>query len=183
MGYCGGAQLDPTYHDLGDHTEAFQVDFDPARVTYAQLAELFWGSHDPTARRWNTQYKSALWFDGPEQEKTAFATRDAVAAKLGKSVQTVQTEILPLPRFYLAEDYHQKYALRHDDLLMKELERWFGDDPLAFANSSTAMRLNAWLAGHAPVEQVEHDLPLLGLSDEAQAHVRQRISRPAPGCR
>jgi peptide-methionine (S)-S-oxide reductase len=161
---------------MGDHTEAFQVDFDPSRVTYAQLLDLFWSEHDPTARSWSTQYKAAVWFHDPVQQAEATRSRDALAARLGGPVRT---EVLPLGTFTLAEDYHQKYYLRQHGELMAELARAV-DGTAGLLGSTAVARLNGWIAGNATSRaQVDRELPLLGLSAEGQRLVRARFGSQA----
>lgn len=148
------------------------MDFDPSKITYEQLLELFWSQHDPTRGAWSTQYKAAVWTHDAEQAAAAARSRDAVAARLGVAVRT---EVLPLGEFTLAEDYHQKYYLRRHEELMAALGRYF-DDTQGLIGSTAVARLNGWVAGHASSpEQVERELPQLGLSPAAQALVRERF--------
>lgn len=113
-----------------------------------------------------------MWTHDAAQAAGAARSRDAAAARLGASVRT---EVLPLGEFTLAEDYHQKYYLRHHEELMAELARYF-DDTAGLIGSTAAARLNGWLAGHASSpEQIERELPLLGLSPAGQALVRERF--------
>uniref|UniRef100_A0A0K8SDE3 peptide-methionine (S)-S-oxide reductase n=1 Tax=Lygus hesperus TaxID=30085 RepID=A0A0K8SDE3_LYGHE len=73
VGYCGGAKNNPTYRDLGDHTEAIDVDYDPNQITYEKLLELFWANHDPTARL-KTQYTSFIFYHDEDQKAAAEKT-------------------------------------------------------------------------------------------------------------
>jgi peptide-methionine (S)-S-oxide reductase len=114
-GYIGGHVPDPSYgqvcrHGTG-HAEAVEVWFDPARVTYPQLLEAFWRVHNPTTRNrqgWDlgSQYRSAIYFHGPEQEALATASRDAEQRTLARPIVT---EITPASAFYRAEEQHQRY--------------------------------------------------------------------------
>ena len=114
-GYAGGHTVNPTYEDVcGDqtgHAETVQITFDPAKISYAQLLEIFWDVHDPTTLNQQgddigTQYRSIILYETPEQQKIAEESKKAEAAKLG---QPVTTEIVPLNAFYRAEEYHQDY--------------------------------------------------------------------------
>jgi peptide-methionine (S)-S-oxide reductase len=97
------------------HTEAVRVVFDPARIAYDALLKIFWESHDPTQgmRQGNdvgTQYRSALYWYGEEQQKAAEASRDAYHRALAKAGHgSITSEICEAPKFYFAEDYHQQY--------------------------------------------------------------------------
>jgi peptide-methionine (S)-S-oxide reductase len=118
-GYQGGYTPNPTYEEtctgLTGHTEAVQVVYDPAKVTYADLLKVFWENHDPTQgmRQGNdigTQYRSAIYATSDDQLAEALASRDAfqpavTAAGLGP----ITTEIAKAGPFYYAEDYHQQY--------------------------------------------------------------------------
>ena len=92
MGYSGGTRKNPTYHSLGDHIETFQIDYDPARITYGQLLDIFWHSHQPDRKSWSRQYMAAVFYHTDEQKKLALQTRDQEANRLGTKIYT---EILP----------------------------------------------------------------------------------------
>jgi len=114
-GYIGGRTEQPTYrqvcgHGTG-HAEAVEVTFDPQRVGYDDLLNVFWQIHDPTQLNRQgpdvgDQYRSAIFTHGPEQERLATESRDREQSKLKRSIVT---QILPAPRFWPAEEYHQRY--------------------------------------------------------------------------
>lgn len=116
-GYMGGHVLNPTYRQVcsGDtgHAEVVQVRFDPARVSFREVLEVFFSSHDPTTlnRQGNdigTQYRSVVFYHTPEQQATA----TALIAELNERAiwpKPIVTEISPAAVFYPAEDYHQEY--------------------------------------------------------------------------
>jgi peptide-methionine (S)-S-oxide reductase len=114
VGYTGGTILDPTYEQVcggrTGHAEAVQVEYDPARVGYDDLLDLFWRVHDATQLNRQgpdvgSQYRSAIFFHDPEQEAAARAAK----ARQQASGSRIVTEIVPADTFYLAEDYHQQY--------------------------------------------------------------------------
>jgi peptide-methionine (S)-S-oxide reductase len=120
-GYTGGTVESPTYREVcGDatgHAEAVQVDFDPARVSYEDLLSVFWRIHDATTMNRQgpdvgTQYRSAIFFHTPEQEKAARASKAKEEAS-GRHRRPVVTEITPASRFWRAEEYHQRYNEKH----------------------------------------------------------------------
>lgn len=162
VGYAGGTKKDPTYRSLGDHTESFQVDFDPAKVTYERLLEVFWQGHDPAHAAYSRQYKAVVFFHDDEQERLAEESRDRVAKALGAKVAT---EILPAGPFTAAEDYHQKYRLRGARDLMAEFRAMYPDE-VHFRESTAAARVNGYLDGEGTPEQLKDELPRLGLSEE-----------------
>lgn len=175
VGYTGGTKADPDYHHLGDHTESIQIDFDPSVITYDEMLDIFWASHAPTRGAWSTQYKAAVFFADEGQRAAAEASRDRVADALGRQVTT---EVLPLGRFYLAEDYHQKYRLRGDRMLLAEFEAMY-PDPGDLTGSTAAARANAFLSGCAYSGDAERLAGRLGLSDEAVRHLLARVRRGA----
>jgi peptide-methionine (S)-S-oxide reductase len=118
VGYTGGETTDPTYEQVcggaTGHAEAVEVIFDPASVSYRQLLDTFWHIHSPTTlnrQGWDlgSQYRSAIFFHDPQQERLAVATRDSEQRSL---VRPIVTEIVPATRFYRAEEYHQRYFER-----------------------------------------------------------------------
>ena len=120
VGYAGGFTPNPTYEEvcsgLTGHAEVVQVVFDPHKVSYDDLLKVFWESHDPTQgmRQGNdvgTQYRSAIYTHGAEQQRAAQASRDGYASALRAAGHgdEITTEIVEAPTFYYAEDYHQQY--------------------------------------------------------------------------
>lgn len=116
-GYTGGKKENPTYEEVSSgrtgHLEAVQVHYDPGQVTYEKLLEVFWRHIDPTDGGGQfvdrgTQYRSAVFYHDEEQKRLAEKSRDSLATS-GKFPGPVATEILPLTKFYEAEDYHQDY--------------------------------------------------------------------------
>jgi peptide-methionine (S)-S-oxide reductase len=117
VGYTGGKLADPTYEDVCSdstgHAEAVEVDYDPAKLSYDKLLEVFWENHDPTQLNrqgpdWGTQYRSAIFFHDPQQEAAALASKEKLA-KSGRYSKPIVTQIVPAVTFYPAEDYHQQY--------------------------------------------------------------------------
>jgi len=115
VGYSGGHTQNPTYKDVctdkTGHAEVVQVTFDPAKVSYEQLLETFWGVHDPTQVNrqgpdFGTQYRTAIFFHSSEQEQIAKKSREAASARFKRPIAT---EITPAGPFFRAEEYHQRY--------------------------------------------------------------------------
>lgn len=159
VGYAGGTTLDPTYHDLADHTEVFQLDYDPRIVSYEQLLDEIWRNRRG-GRAYSRQYMEAVFPLNAAQQRAAEAR--------------VSAPIVINARFYLAEDYHQKYYLRHDSVLMAELA---GYTPLQFVESRVAARLNGYVAGKGTPSQLHEDLPRLGLSRVASEHLEKVVGQ------
>jgi peptide-methionine (S)-S-oxide reductase len=117
VGYEGGKTENPTYEEVcrknTGHAETVEVDFDPERVSYGKLLDVFWENHDPTTLNRQgpdvgEQYRSAIFIHDPEQEREARASKEKLE-KSGRYRRPVVTEITPASRFWKAEDYHQQY--------------------------------------------------------------------------
>ena len=120
-GYAGGTGDNPTYRQVcsGDtyHAEVVEVTFDPAKVSYTTLVQLFFRMHNPTQKDrqgpdFGTQYRSVIFTHGPEQARIAAEERDKVAAS-GKWSKPIVTQIEPAPTFWKAEESHQRYFQKH----------------------------------------------------------------------
>ncbi len=117
VGYTGGQSANPTYKEVctnrTGHAEAVEVEYDPAKLSYDKLLEVFWENHDPTQLNrqgpdWGTQYRSAIFFHSSEQEAAAKESKEELE-KSGRSRKPIVTQIVPAVTFYEAEDYHQQY--------------------------------------------------------------------------
>jgi len=117
VGYSGGHYDNPTYKDVCSgrtgHAEVVRVTFDPERVTYGDLLEVFWKIHDPTqVNRQGPdvgyQYRSVVFFHSPAQEKAAVESKKALEES-GKYSRPIATSIEPAAKFWKAEEYHQQY--------------------------------------------------------------------------
>jgi peptide-methionine (S)-S-oxide reductase len=160
VGYAGGLKQAPTYRSIGDHTETVQVDFDPRRIAYDQLLDIFWQSHEPTGTMWSRQYMNAVFYHNDGQREKALASKTAVEHKIGR---TVNTAVVPLNTFTMAEDYHQKYNLKRHAILTNELVRIY-PQPRRFVDSTAAARLNGYTGGYGNKDQSSREIESLGLS-------------------
>ena len=179
MGYTGGQKLNPTYYKLGDHTESLQIDFEPAQISYEQLLDIFWNSHNPTRGTWSTQYKAAVFVHNKTQTQIAEASKVRIAAeKTGRWFnRTIHTEILPAETFYLAEDYHHKYLLQNSPRIWGDILEIYRGDTMGWINSTAAARLNGYVGGYASVAQLKEEIDGLGLSIPAQEYLWQVVQR------
>ena len=123
VGYTAGFTLNPTYEEvcsgLTGHNEVVQVVFDPEKISYLKLLKIFFESHNPTQgmRQGNdvgTQYRSGIYFCSKEQESSASLVKSTYTeALIAKGLSVVTTEIIPLDKYYFAEDYHQQYLAKN----------------------------------------------------------------------
>ena len=116
-GYIGGTKEHPTYEEVSagitGHAESIQIVYDPSKVSYQQLLDVFWRQIDPTTPNQQfadhgTQYRTAIFYHNEAQQRLAEASKQALTAS-GKFAHPLVTEIVPASRFYPAEDYHQDY--------------------------------------------------------------------------
>jgi len=171
VGYAGGQTENPDYGNIGDHTEAVQVDFDPQKISYATLLAVFWESHRPDSRSWKRQYLNAVFYHDARQEQEALTSRAALEDRLGRNVRT---EVLPLRSFTRAEDYHQKYILKRESELMRELSRMYPNHR-DLVDSTAVARLNGYVGGHGSPEQLDREIERLGLSPESRKKVEEIV--------
>ena len=120
-GYSGGTKAKPTYEEVSSgttgHAEAVQVVYDPAKVSYQKLVDVFWHNIDPLAVNaqfcdHGTQYRSAIFYQDDEQKRIAEASKEALA-KSGRFDKPIATQIVAATAFWPAEDYHQHYYRTH----------------------------------------------------------------------
>jgi len=164
VGYAGGTKKNPGYHDLGDHSESIQIDFDPTRISYRELLDVFWKGHDPTRDSWSRQYRAIIFYQNEEQRKFAIASRDHLASETkGRIVTTIE----PYSGFYSAEDYHQKHSLRLYPEVMKEFRAIY-PDMKSFIDSTAVARVNGYLGGYGSCDSLEEEIEGFGLSQRAK---------------
>jgi peptide-methionine (S)-S-oxide reductase len=120
-GYAGGEKANPTYQEVASgatrHAEVVQVVYDPEKVTYRQLLEVFWKNVDPVDPGGQfcdrgRQYRTAIFYEGEDQRQAALASKQALEES-GRFPWPIATEIEPLRAFYPAEDYHQDFYRRN----------------------------------------------------------------------
>ena len=119
-GYTGGTKINPTYEEVSGgrtgHAEAVEITYDPAKVSYEKLLEVFWHNVDPLDGGGQfcdrgPSYRTAVFVSGPEQRKIAEETRAAAAKRLKSGKMT--TQVLPLGAYWLAEEYHRDFAKKN----------------------------------------------------------------------
>lgn len=107
MGYSGGKELNPTYRQIKDHTEAVLIEYDPDVLTYEDLLIEYSRQNYPYSPSGKKQYRSALWYVNPDQKESAIETVKSIEA--GSQGKKVYIDVEPVTRFYQAEDYHQNF--------------------------------------------------------------------------
>ena len=159
--------MNPTYHSLGNHTEAIQIEFAPDEISFADIIDMIWSSHNPIGAPRSSQYKSAIWFADDQQLSTI---KESVEPLVEKYERELTTEILPLETFFNAEDYHQKYVLQRHDAVLKQFNTYypnFND----FVDSTAAARLNGFAYGCGSKAMFQEEQTSYGLTPEMLAPV------------
>ncbi|KAK7360174.1 hypothetical protein VNO77_02155 [Canavalia gladiata] len=155
-GYAGGSKSNPEYRSLGDHAECVQVEYDPQLISFRDLLDVFWSSHDPRqvygqGPDVGNQYRSIIFVNGTEESRMAAVSKEQEQTRSRSSIVT--TQILQLGTFYPAEPEHQKFELKQNTFLLQlignlpeeELER-----------SSLATKLNGYVAELCPPNIQKH---------------------------
>ncbi|CAH1155636.1 unnamed protein product [Phaedon cochleariae] len=169
VGYSGGTKSDPVYKKIEDHTEVIEIDYDPKRISYEDLLELFWNYHEygltTIVKR---QYMSLILYHNEDQKRVAEISLKKEAHKRNEKLIT---EIAPAGPFYPAEDYHQKYRLQKYKWVCDEI----GLTPELLQTSHVAARLNGYVAGVGKEEQFEEDVVSFGLPKTVADFVRNQM--------
>ncbi len=117
VGYIGGSISDPTYEDVctdrTGHAEAVQIEYEPDKISFEEILDIFWDNHNPTTLNRQgfdvgTQYRSAIFYHDKEQQKIAEDKMRSLSSS-GAYDKPIVTQIVPAPTFYPAEEYHQRY--------------------------------------------------------------------------
>ena len=173
VGYAGGTKENPTYYSLGDHSETIQIDYDPTQISYRQLLDVFWSSHNPIYEPWSRQYMSIVFYHNEEQKRLAIEMKESEEARLDRDIFT---EIVPFSKFYLAEDYHQKYYLRRESALMEEFSTIYPATE-DFIASTAAARVNGYVGGYGILATLEEEPSIFGLSEAGIKRLLEIASR------
>jgi len=140
-------------------------------VSYTQLLEVFWAAHNPRSQSWRTQYRNVIFYQDEAQHAMALASKAAEARRLAAKVAT---DVAPLYTFTLAEDYHQKYNLKLNQTLRREMERIY-PRPSDWVDSTAAARLNGYAGGNGTAAQLAQEIDALGLSGEGREALRRMV--------
>jgi len=171
VGYCGGTKENPSYYNLGDHTETLEVDFDPDIISYQALLEVFWKYHSPWDRPISKQYASLIFYNSDEQKKLALESKANIEKNLEKPVYT---EVYPNSGFHLAEAYHQKYYLQQVRIIMEDFKAKHIQTK-DFIDSSLAARVNGYIRGYGSIKSLREEIQSLGLSPRASSRLMEIV--------
>jgi len=149
------------------------MDYDPAKVSYAQLLDIFWANHEPVARQSSRQYMSMIHFHNEEQKRIASESK---ALREARQKTRIFTEIVPAGEFYLAEDYHQKYYLRRVRELFNEFVAIY-PKPADLISSTAVARTNGYIGHYGTTEGLRAEIDMLGLSAAGKEKLLQIVAR------
>lgn len=155
VGYAGGTSLQPTYRNMGDHSETLEIDFDPQTISFEEILDVFWNNHNPININGykGRQYMSVVFYRDGEQKHAIERVKERQEQVKGK----LETRIEPYAQFYLAEDRHQKYYLKRYPNAVEQLSTLYpAHDDLV--NSTVAARLNGLAKGYTNLEHITNEI-------------------------
>lgn len=169
VGYAGGTTEDPTYKIIGDHTETIEIDYDPDQISYRELLEIFFNSHNAYAKAYSKQYASLILYRNEEQRQAAM---EVIAELEAESGRTIATEVKELDKFYLAEDYHQKFRLQQQVAFREHYLSQLTMEE--FINSPSVTKANGYITGHGERDNIIKNIAELGLTTELQERLLEK---------
>jgi peptide-methionine (S)-S-oxide reductase len=137
------------------------------------LLDVFWSGHDASEPPVSDQYKSVIFYHNEKQSKLAIESKQNEETRLGRNIYT---EVVQFTKFYQAEDYHQKYLLRHDRELMKDFNAIYPDIE-DFVSSTAAARINGYLGGYGSPETLQKEIDSYGLSEKGKDRLLEITGR------
>jgi len=173
VGYAGGEKINPTYYDLGNHSETIQIDYDPEKITYPQLLQIFWDNHNCKLKSFSRQYISIVFYHNLKQKDAAIQSMQEQEKKLDAKLVT---EILPLTQFYRAEDYHQKYRLQQNEEISGELKKIYPNFQ-DFVDSTAVARINGFIGGKGNCEQLKKEIKTYGLTETSKKYILNLVCK------
>jgi peptide-methionine (S)-S-oxide reductase len=178
VGYAGGAAAAPTYHDLGDDSEAVEVTFDPLRLDYEALLDYFWTAFPHSLPAGPVRTRMAVFPIDADQASRATASRERFERRAGERITTA---VVAGARFVAAEEKLQKFHLqRRFPALVERLGARYGSRAAALA-SPAALHLNAWATGLAPRAVTPELLAEIGLDRAELDRLTKNGTAPPPG--
>lgn len=175
VGYAGGTAANPTYRQMGDHTETVQVEFDPGRIAFEEILNVFWDSHNPVNINdyKGRQYMSLLfYFDERQQDTIRYVLQNR--KEQGKAEPA--TEVVPAAPFTLAEDKHQKYYLKRFPDAIEKLSTLYPTET-DLRNSTLAARLNGLAKGYTGLGRIQEEIEQWNVSATHRNTIKNLIKQ------
>ncbi|RUT31858.1 peptide-methionine (S)-S-oxide reductase [Paenibacillus zeisoli] len=174
-GYAGGTTAQPSYRDMGDHSEMVQLDFDPEILSFEEVLRIFWNNHNPVNINdyKGRQYRSMVLYHNVQQRGQA---EQVIRERERAGKVKPETEISPFTAFYPAEERHQKYYLhRYPDAVEKLSSIYPSHQELV--NSTLAARLNGLAKGYVNLAQIKQEISGWKVHEDERDHWLDLISR------
>jgi len=169
VGYSGGKSTNPSYKVVDFHTEVVEIDYDPEIISYGELIDIFFSSHNETLRPYDQRVKSLIFYRNDAEYDIAKQKLNNIRMSTPEE-ESVFTELKSFEVFYLAEPEHQNRSLKLETSLYGEIEQMFGTDDKVLL-SILASKLNGYIYGYGTLEGAQNLLDLSGLSDASKARV------------
>ncbi|MFE4573334.1 peptide-methionine (S)-S-oxide reductase MsrA [Paenibacillus chitinolyticus] len=175
VGYAGGRTEQPTYREMGDHSETVELDFDPEDITFEDILDVFWNNHNPVNINGykGRQYLSLILYHNREQQE---AVQAVISRRKKQGSTETETEVAPYSMFYPAEERHQKYYLKRFPDAIDKLGTLYPSHH-ELVNSTLAARLNGLAKGYTSLERVAGEIKQWPVEPEARQKVLDLIRR------
>lgn len=172
VGFAGGSKPNPTYRQMGDHTETVEVDFDPDILMYEDILRHFWRNHYPNRDNYKgRQYISLLRYHNEQQKEKIEDIKKEMEQELGEAIET---EIAPYAGFTLAEERHQKYYLKRYPKALEQLKPLYPDSSLLI-DSTFAARLNGFVKGYGNREALKQEIAEWNIEDSSKERLIRQL--------
>ncbi|CAF0895344.1 unnamed protein product [Adineta steineri] len=163
VGYCGGTSpTNPTYKSIGDYTESVQIDFDPTRITFAQLLSYFNQWHTPNSPKTRDQYAATIFYHNEEQQQEI------------NKMNIENVRVNKFNKFHEAEDYHQKHNLKRT---IMEMDIFGKKEDLENKDKQMITKLNGFLAGYGTSEYFQQWDKRRELTYEQQKYIKDKLKQ------
>lgn len=177
VGYSGGVSENPRYEVVDLHSEVVEIDYDPEVISYGQLIDVFFASHNETLRPYDQRVKSLIFYRNESEHQIAQDKLQAIRMKTPED-ESVYTELKAFKVFYLAEAEHQNRSLKQEVSLYRELTEIY-ETPERIQLSILASKLNGYIYGYGSMESARVLLEQSGLSEASRRRVIEVIeNRP-----
>lgn len=166
--------MQPTYKQIGDHTETVEIDFNPAIISYGEILELFWKGHHPNRKNYKgRQYMSLLLYHDKQQKNAIEQKKTALEKELHKEIQT---EVSTYRGFTLAEERHQKYFLKRYPDAIKQLTELYPSFT-AFNDATLTARLNSFVRGLGTMAGIKNEISQWPVSRQEKEILLESVRR------
>jgi peptide-methionine (S)-S-oxide reductase len=173
VGYAGGTTVNPTYKQMGDHTETVQIEFISKIITLEDLLNIFWKNHNPNRASYKgRQYISIILYQNQEQKNIIEKMKSELELGLNEEIQT---EVSQCKHFTSAEDYHQKYYLKKYPNALEKI-RTIYPSPKEYINSTLVARLNGFVKGYGTLTEIKEEIRAWNTSQADQTKIIDLIN-------